>query len=63
MAVDPAEVASAGQAIGSAGSKVAAKEAVNGALKFSKSKPAMATATGIVCLACVLVLRVVRHYA
>jgi len=45
-AVDPA-----GQVIGSEGVKLAAKEAINGALKFAKSKPAMTTATTIVCLA------------
>lgn len=51
LAVDSAEAA--GQVIGSEGGGLAAKEAVNGALKFAKSKPAMTTATGIVCLACV----------
>jgi hypothetical protein len=43
LAIDPAEAAR----------RVGAKEAVNGALEFAKSKPAMATATGIFCLACV----------
>lgn len=51
LAVDPAEAA--GQVLGSEGGRLAAKEAVNGALKFAKSKPAMTTATTIVCLACV----------
>lgn len=51
LAGDPAEAA--GQVIGSEGGRAAAKEAVNGALKLAKSKPAMTTATGIVCLACV----------
>ena len=50
-AADPAEVA--GQVTGSEGGRAAAKEAINGALKFAKSKPAMTTATGIVCLACI----------
>ena len=51
LGVDPTEAA--GQVIGSEGGRIAAKEAVNGALKFAKSKPAMTTATGIVCLACI----------
>jgi len=50
-AVDSAEAAS--QVIGSEGGKRAAREAVSGALKIAKSKPAMTMATGIVCLACV----------
>lgn len=33
--------------------QVAAKEALSAALKMARSKPAMTTATGIVCLACV----------
>jgi hypothetical protein len=48
LAVDPA-----GEVIGSEAGRVVAKEAVNGALKLAKSKPAMTTATTIVCLACV----------
>ena len=51
LGIDTTEAAS--QVIGSEGGRIAAKEAVNGALKFAKSKPAMTTATGIVCLACV----------
>ena len=51
LAVDSAEAA--GQVIGSEGGKLAAKEVVNGALKLAKSKPAMSTATAIVCLACI----------
>lgn len=46
-AVDPTEV------LGSEGSRKLAKEALNGALKLSKGKPAMTAATTIVCLACV----------
>jgi hypothetical protein len=51
LAVDPAEVA--GQVIGAEGGAIGAKEALNTALKMAKSKPAMSTATGIVCLACI----------
>lgn len=51
LAIDPADAA--GQVIGSEGGRLAAKEAINGALKFAKSKPAMTTATTLVCLACV----------
>jgi methylmalonyl-CoA mutase cobalamin-binding subunit len=50
-AVDPAEAA--GQVIGAEGGPKAAKEALNAALRMAKSKPAMSTATGIVCLACI----------
>lgn len=50
-AVEPVEVV--GKAMGNEGGQVAAKEALNAALKMAKSKPAMTTATGIVCLACV----------
>jgi len=51
VAIDPAEAAS--QAIGAEGGVEASKRALNAALKLAKSKPAMSTATGIVCLACI----------
>ena len=51
LAVDPIEAAN--QAVGSEGGREAAKRALDGALKVAKSKPAMSTATGIVCLACI----------
>ena len=47
IASEPVEV------LGTEGGQVAAKEALNAALKMARSKPAMTTATGIVCLACV----------
>ena len=50
-AIDPVEAAN--QAVGSEGGREAAKRALDGALKVAKSKPAMTTATGIVCLACI----------
>nr|YP_010283338.1 hypothetical protein MKU01_pgp036 [Psammodictyon constrictum]ULD16457.1 hypothetical protein [Psammodictyon constrictum] len=50
LAVDPAEVAS--QAIGSEGGRKAAKEAIAAAMNAAKTRPAMGTATLIVCLAC-----------
>ena len=50
-ASEPVEVV--GQVLGNEGGKAAAKEALNAALKAARSKPAMTTATGIVCLACV----------
>ena len=46
LALNTTEVASEG------GEKVV-NEALGGAVKFAKSKPAMSTATGIVCLACI----------
>ena len=46
-AAEPVELA--GQALGNEG----AKEALNVALKVARSKPALSTATGIVCLACI----------
>ena len=51
LAIDPVEAAN--QAVGSEGGKEAAKRALDGALKVAKSKPAMSTATAIVCLACI----------
>jgi hypothetical protein len=51
LAVDPAE--GAGQVICAEGGVKAAKEVLNAALRMAKSKPAMSTATGIVCLACI----------
>ena len=51
LAVDPLEAAN--QAVGSEGGREATKRALDGALKVAKSKPAMSTATGIVCLACI----------
>ena len=48
-AIDPVEAASL--SVGSEGGKEAAKRALEGALKVAKSKPALSTATGIVCLA------------
>jgi hypothetical protein len=50
-AVDPAQAA--GQVIGAEVDTKAAKEALNTTLKMAKSTPAMATATTIVCIACV----------
>nr|YP_010516882.1 hypothetical protein ON958_pgp036 [Haslea pseudostrearia]UXN44664.1 hypothetical protein [Haslea pseudostrearia] len=47
LAVDQAQV------LGAEGGSNAAKEALGGALKVAKSKPAMSVATGIVCLACI----------
>lgn len=46
-AVEPNEI------LGSEGGRQATKEAINGALKIAKGKPAMSAATTIVCLACV----------
>ena len=51
LAVEPAEAAN--QVVGSKGGREATKRAIDGALKLAKSKPAMSTATGIVCLACI----------
>ena len=51
LAVDHADAAS--QVIGTEGGKKVTKEALDAALKMAKSKPAMTTATGIVCLACI----------
>jgi len=51
VAIDPVEAAS--QAVGAEGGREAAKGVLNSALKVAKSKPALSTATGIVCLACV----------
>ena len=51
IAVEPTEAIN--QVMGSEGGSQIAKEALNAALKAAKSKPAMSTATGIVCLACV----------
>ena len=50
-AIDPVDAAS--QAIGAEGGREAAKSVLNSALKVAKSKPALSTATGIVCLACI----------
>lgn len=50
LAIDSAELAS--QAIGAEGSREASKQVLDSALKLARSKPAMSTATGIVCLAC-----------
>merc|ERR1711862_394056 len=50
VAIDPVEAAS--QAVGAEGGREAAKSALNSALKLARSKPAMSTATFIVCLAC-----------
>lgn len=50
-AVDPTKAAS--QVIGADGGSQATKEALNAALKLARSKPAMSTATAIVCIACV----------
>lgn len=51
LALDQAEAAS--QVIGSEGGKESAKAVLNGALKAARSKPAMTTATAIVCISCV----------
>jgi len=51
VAIDPAEAVS--QAIGAEGGVEASKKALNATLKLAKSKPAISTATGIVCLACI----------
>ena len=53
LAIDIDPVETAHQVVGSEGGKEAAKKALDGALKVAKSKPAMSTATGIVCLACI----------
>jgi hypothetical protein len=50
-AVDTSEAAN--QVIGSEGGKKVTKELIDNALKIAKSKPAMTTATAIVCLACI----------
>jgi len=50
LAIDPAEAAS--QAVGAEGGREASKKALDAAMKLARSKPAMSTATGIVCLAC-----------
>ena len=49
-AVEPVEAAN--QVLGTEGGAKATKEALNAALKLAKTKPALTTATGIVCLAC-----------
>lgn len=51
LAVDPAQAA--GQVIGAEVGTKAAKEVLDTTLKMAKSKPAMSTATSIVCLACI----------
>ena len=50
-AIDSTELAN--QIIGSEGGQKATKEALNGALKIARSKPAMTAATGIVCISCI----------
>jgi hypothetical protein len=49
LAVDPVEVAGV---IGVEGGTIAGKKALNVALEAARSKPAMSTATCIVCIAC-----------
>lgn len=51
LAIDSAEAAS--QAIGAEGGRKVAKKALDAALKMAKSKPAMTSATSIVCFACI----------
>ena len=51
LAVDSAQAAD--QVIGAEGRSKVAKEALDNALKLAKSKPAISTATGIVCFACI----------
>jgi hypothetical protein len=51
FAVDTSEAAS--QVISAEGGKKVTKEVIDAALKIAKSKPAISTATIIVCLACV----------
>ena len=51
LAVDHVEAA--GNVIGSEGSQEATKKALDSTLKLARSKPAMFTATSIVCLACI----------
>ena len=51
LAVNPTQAAD--QVIGAEGGSKVAKEALDNALKLAKSTPAMSTATGIVCLACI----------
>jgi hypothetical protein len=50
-AIEPVEMAN--QVIGSEGGQKATKMAINGALEMSRTKPALAVATTIVCFACV----------
>ena len=50
-AVDPVDTA--GQVVASRGSRVAAKAALNSALKVAKSKPSMVAATTVVCVSCI----------
>lgn len=51
LSLDSAEAAS--QAIRAEGGRKVTKEILYAALKMAKSKPAMSTATGIVCIACI----------
>ena len=50
-AVDPVDAA--GQVVASEGGRLAAKEALNAALKVAKSKPSMVAATTVVCVSCI----------
>lgn len=50
-AIDPAEAA--GQVVASEGGRVAAKAALNSALKVARSKPSMVAATTVVCVSCI----------
>lgn len=49
-ASDPIDLTS--QAISSEGGRLAAKEALNAALKVARSKPSLAIATSVVCASC-----------
>ena len=50
-AVDPVDAA--GQVVASEGGRLAAKQALNTALKVAKSKPSMVAATTVVCVSCI----------
>ena len=52
-AIDIDSTEAVSQTIGTEGGRQATKEIINTALKIAKSKPAMSTATGIVCIACI----------
>jgi hypothetical protein len=50
-ALEPSEIAA--QALGNEGGRLAAKEALNTALKTMRSKPSLIIATTVVCTSCV----------
>lgn len=53
FAADFSNSEAASQVLGSEGSKKVTKEVIDAALKMAKSKPAMTTATVIVCFSCI----------